>query len=349
MAITNFHSTRDLKAVDYGGVIREDVMNEIFDISRIPLPFTDAVGSGTCDNTFTEWMESELAPPNVNNAAGETQTITQNDVKNAERIGNRCQISVKQVGVTERAQAVDTIGYSDELAYQIMRRQQELRRDVEAILLTNQGSEEGATEADPDFTAALGACITQGSITADSTGGGYSGTDWAARVPGTKQPLTEKMVRDACQLVYEEGGDPTILMSVPTIIRSFSEYCFTESARIATLTAETSQRGPATAMGSVNIFISDFGSTLSLVPNRLQQPFDSEGGTPNDAANAYLLDPNYAEVAYLQGYTVSPMAKTSMSETRLMHVDYVLKVLNRKAHAILADLDLAAAVTFDGT
>ena len=38
----------------------------------------------------------------------------------------------------------------------------------------------------------------------------------------------------AAQEAWEEGADPTLLMSVPSVIRKLSEYMFTSSSRIAT-------------------------------------------------------------------------------------------------------------------
>jgi len=43
-----------LKAVVRGGLIREDVMNQIFDISRIPLPLTDMIGTESSKNAYKE-------------------------------------------------------------------------------------------------------------------------------------------------------------------------------------------------------------------------------------------------------------------------------------------------------
>ena len=59
MSNTNWDAT-DLKGVAHNGLIREDVMNEIFDLSRIPLPYTDLVGSDTCDNDHCEWTTDKL-------------------------------------------------------------------------------------------------------------------------------------------------------------------------------------------------------------------------------------------------------------------------------------------------
>ncbi|WP_164658259.1 DUF5309 family protein [Tropicibacter sp. Alg240-R139] len=343
MAVSNHWSSVDLKSVDFNGLIREDVMDKIFDISRIPLPLTDLIGSDSADNSYTEWTEDKLAQPNTANAVAEDAVPTQNDAKGGARIGNQCQISIKQVGVTHRADASDTIGRRNEMAYQIMMRQRELRRDVEAISLTGQGSQAPTTQATAPATAGLGAMITQGNRI--GTGGGFSSGVWAAFVPGAKRALTETMVRDVAQEVWEKGGNPSVIMSVPKVIRNLSSYMFTSSARIATLQGETNNEGPATAMGSVNVFLTDFGVELRMSPNRLQQPYDSAGGTTGDAATAFILDPAYARHGFLQGYRTDEQAKTGMTNTRLMSVDWTTKVLNREAHGVITDIDIAAAVT----
>ena len=64
MATGNIDSF-DLKSIALGGVINEDVMQKIFDISKIPLPFTDLVGSTTHKNErfHFDWVVDELRAP----------------------------------------------------------------------------------------------------------------------------------------------------------------------------------------------------------------------------------------------------------------------------------------------
>ncbi|WP_425044058.1 SU10 major capsid protein [Primorskyibacter sp. S87] len=326
-------------------MINEDVMQKIWDISRIPLPLTDMIGTDNADNSYTEWTEDKLSDPDTANAKVDGQDLTGNDAKGGARIGNHCQISTKNVSVTERAQSSDTVGRANELSYQVMMRQRELRRDVEAITMTNQGSQADNGDTTPGKAAGLGAMITQGDRPSDATGGGFSNGAWTAYTPGTKRALTETMVRDVAQLVWEAGGDPSVIMSTPTMIRQLSSFMFTDSARIATLTAETNQNGPATAMGSVNVFLTDFGVELKMVPNRLQQTHDSLGGTTGDACHAYVIDPAYMRHGHLKGYRTEPLAKTGLADKRSMAIDWTTKVLNREAHGIIADLDYTAAVT----
>jgi hypothetical protein len=339
MATTNLDAA-DLAAVEFQGLINEDVMQQIWDISKIPLPFSDMIGSDDVSNQYTSWTLDELAAPDITNAVVDGSDQTGNDSVTGTRVGNFCQESVKIVQVSTRARNVDTIGRSDELSYQVMRRQQELRRDVEAISLTGQASvaDDGDSVAGKagGFDAWLTSNTSRGASGVD---GGFDGSAGVvdASTPGDKRGLTETLVRDAVEAVYNEGGDPTKMMTIPSIIRKFSEYLFDATARIATLYSDQGKSSEAaTALGSVNVFVTDFG-TLDLVPNRLQQTY-----TANDTgavATVFVFDPTYVRHGYLTGYRTEPLAKTGLSDKRLMCVDWTLKVLTEKAHALIADID----------
>jgi hypothetical protein len=331
----------DLKAVSYRGLINEDVMQKIWDISKIPLPLQDRIGSDTASNPYKEWTTDELAAPNLTNAVVDGSDASGNDTKTGARVGNHCQISTKIVRVSTRAQNTSNIGRANELSYQVMRRQQELRRDVEAIALTHQASiaDDGNTTAGK--SAGLGAWLTT-SVSRGTTGanGGFSNGIVAAPAVGAKRALSEKTVRDIVQSVYQQGGDPSVMMSLPSIIRAFSEYLFTSSARVATLTSDQGKSSAkATALGAVNVFVSDFG-TLELVDNRLQQKYAADDG---DAGDVYVIDPAFLSIAYLHGYRVEPLAKTGLADNRQMAVDWTLIVNTEKAHGVIADVDPAAA------
>jgi hypothetical protein len=204
-----------------------------------------------------------------------------NNTRTGARVGNHCQISDKVVRVSFRADASNTIGRAKELAYQLSRRQQELRRDVEAIFLTNQASVADDGNTTPGKVGGLPSWIKTNSPSGYGFGaggvvGGYNLTTGltVARTPSTaKRAITETFIRNAAQDVYTQGGDPTVLMSTPDVIRKISEYLFTSSARVATLMSEVdNKREAAVATGSVNVFVTDFGVVLKLIPNRIQQP-----------------------------------------------------------------------------
>lgn len=346
MSTANLDSA-DLKGVLAGGLIREDVMEKIWDISRIPLPFTDMVGTGSAKNEYKEWTTDELAAPDVANAVVDGADATGNDTATGARVGNHHQISDKVVRVSYRADASDTIGRAKELSYQLMRRQQELRRDVEAIALENQASVADNGDAIAGKVGGLPTWIeTNYTPRAGGAAGGFNtGTKLTvAFTPATAlAALTETEVRDRVQDVYDQGGDVTKMMSIPAMIRKFSEYLFTSSARVATLMSDQGKsQEKAAAMGSVNVFVTDFG-TLDLVPNRLQQK--QQTVAPDDSCVVFYLDPEYLSLCYLKGYRTDMLAKTGLAENRQMSVDWSLIVHTEKAHAMSTDIDYTANVT----
>lgn len=346
MATTTALASSDLKAVLAGGLIREDVMNKIWDISKIPLPFTDMVGSGSAKNEYKEWTQDELAQPDVNNAVGDGADADGNDTATGARVGNHHQVSDKVVEVTFRSDASNTIGRTKELAYQLMRRQQELRRDVEAIALQNQSSV--ADDNDGDVVGKVGGLPTW--LETTHINGAAGGFDLntkltVERTVGAAQSLSEDDIRDAVESIYDEGGDPTKLMTIPKIIRRISEYLFTSSARVGTLMSDQGKSTEkATALGSVNVFVTDFG-TLTMVPNRLQQRHLDSGTT--ETGDVFILDPEYLSLCYLQGYRTDDLAKLGQKNRRQMIVDWSLIVNTEKAHGIIGDIDPDLAMTGD--
>lgn len=342
-------STNGLAALPDNGHINEDVMQQIWDISRVPLPLTDMIGSTTAKNAYKEWVRDKLQDPTLDETYADGADVT--DVHNAggDRVGNHCQINAKRVVVSSRARSADTIGRSDELSYQVTRRQQELRRNVEATMLSSQGSQadDGAIGATKGKSAGLGAWIVTNRVANGATGGGY-GTTSPTLVDKTAQAasgsaLTESDVRDVCQMIYEEGGDASVFMSTPAVVRKFSEYLFTSSARVATLISDQGKSAsPATALGTVDVFVHDFG-VLKLHPNRLQL-LEDDGSGGAKVANAYILDPSYLSQAILRGYRTEPLAKTGLADKRLMSVDWTLVVNTELAQGVICSIDPSAAV-----
>lgn len=335
--------SNSLNTQAYGGLVREDVMDKIWDISKVPLPFSDMIGSDRSENSYKEWTVDALQAVDTSNALVDGADVTSNDENLGSREGNHHQISGKRVQVSHRARNVNTIGRSDELSYQIIMRQRELRRDVEAISLTYQ-----ASRADNGTLAGLSAGLNSWIITNDDRGATATATGFAngvvaAATQGTTRTLTETLIRQAIEDVYTQGGDSQVLMSIPEMIRRISQYMFTSSARIATLTSDQGKSAEAaTAMGSVNVFVSDFG-VVELVANRLMPITNSGAGTEN--TEVFVIDPMHLRHSFLQGYQTEPLAKTGTADNRMMTVDWTLCVLNEKAQSIIADIDYKNAVT----
>ena len=336
-----------LKNVAKGGLIPEDVMSKIWDISNIPLPFQDLIGVGEASKSaYKEWTTDTLSAPNLNNAVVDGYDATGNDTVLGARVGNHCQTSVKNIQVSTRADQVKKFGRASELAYQIERRQIDLRRDQEGILLSNQ-----ASVADTGVVAGklgtLASWITTNHYAAGAgavAGGFNTGTGLTvARTPGTKGALTETMLRNAIQSIYQQGGDVRTLMTVPSIISRISQYLFSSTAKVAqTVNNLKSANEAATVLAAVNVYVSDFG-TITMVPNRMQQTHNDSAAA--SCADVFLLDPKYITLSYLRGHQVESMAKTGLSEKRLMSVDWTFMCFNEKSQGIIGDVDTATPMT----
>jgi len=289
-----------------------------------------------------------LAQPDVANAVVDGADATGNNTVLGARVGNHHQISQKVVQVSFRADVSDVIGRTKETSYQVMRRQQELRRDVDAIALVNQASvsDDGNTIAGKAGGLPTWLVTTTSNGAGAGANGGFNSSTGltVARTAGTNRALTETMVRDSVQGVYQQGGDPTRMLSIPGIIRKFSEYLFTSSARVATLMSDQGKSTEqAAALGSVNVFVTDFG-TLTLVPDRLQQKYKDSGGSV-DCATVFIVDPTYLALSYLKGYRTEDLAKIGLSERKQMSVDWTLIVNTEKSHALIGDINPLLAVT----
>ena len=347
----------NLSIQNLGGLIHEDVMNKIWDISQIPLPFTDKVGSGSHDNQYFEWTMDKLQDPVTNTQRVDGSGGRPNESKLGRRVGNQSEIRTKTLEVSTRANRVDTIGFAKAMAYQVTQRQKELRRDVEATALSNNASVIG-TDTVAGVTAGLSAWLVADTdvdgnavtglknVSRGATGadGGWDDTATdklvAASTPGTTRAISESGVRDVVQAIYEKGGEPSVMMTTPAVKRKFGEYLFSETAKVATMYSDKSDGATdgRSAQGNVDVFITDYG-VLKLVPNRLQ------GNTATDNATAFILDTSLIEMSYLQGYQTAPLATDGLYERREVSVDWGLCVKNWDGLGSFADIDPSLAAT----
>lgn len=341
MAAANFDrfdlgwNSADLAATRVGDNVREDLSNMIYNIAPYMTPFLTMAGTGRARNTYTEWQTDDLGSVDPANARVDGADAGADSASKSARVGNQCQISDKVLKISGRAESVDKAGRRSEMGYQLAKAGKKLKRDMEAILTGSQGSV-GGDSTTASETAGLGAWI---STNADvgATSGDVPG--WAAgvvgdAVAGDQRALTEAMIRAGVLAAYLEGGEPGTLMMSPQKKQTVSEYLFTSSARVATLYKDTQgDSGQATALGAVDVFVSDFG-TLKLVPNRF---WGHNGTVPDDTYIAGLQENMWATL-YLRSFRTNRLAKTGDAENRQLIVDYGLRANNEAANFQIRDL-----------
>ena len=335
MSSTNF-DRYDLASS--GDNVREDLTDVIYNISPTEVPLQANVGRGSSSNTKKEWQIDELESVDTSNAAIDGADFGSDSSDEAQRIGAYHQISIKYLSVSRRANIVNKAGRKSELAYQIAKKGKSLRRDVEAIACLGQ-----ATLAGNSSTASLSPGL--GAWIKTNTDRGGSGTDPAlsnttygepttAPGDGTIRAADESLILALLKDAYVAGGNPNMIMVGPTMKQLFSNYMFSSSARIATQYQDQgpNNRGGISVVGAVDVYVSDF-TILDIVPNRFQRERDM-----------WILDTEYWEITYLDGYKTETIAKIGDAERRHILVDWSLKSNNEAASAVFADIDVTTAM-----
>lgn len=304
--------------------IREDIQDALTSVSPTDTIFMSTIGTRNVDNTYFEWAEVDLAAADGSNRVIEGEAAPGNDAgTNAVRKGNYTQISDKVVEVSSTANQVNGVGDAQTVAEQVAYKLKELKRDMETMLMANVAASAGASGTARQ-TAGLPAFLTtnanRGTGGADGTtsGSGAAGYPDAAATDGTTRAITETLLKSVIADCWDAGAEPSVVMCGSGAKQTIS--AFTGNAT-RYKEAEDSKLNAA-----IDVYISDFGE-LQIVPSRFQRSRD-----------VFVLDPNYASVAYLQTAKQEPLAKTGHSERRLISVEYGLQISSEKAHGIIADI-----------
>ena len=303
--------------------LREDLADAIYNISPTETPFMSSIGKTKATATFHEWQIDSLAAA-ATNAAVEGATAADITVSPTTRVGNRTQISEKTIKISGTMEAVDKAGRKSEKAYQLAKVSAEIKRDMEKALLNNVASTAGDS-TNPRKLGGLQTWLSSNYVGGTNGVAGSLGT--TARTTGTDAAFTEAMLKTAVKSAFTNGGNPTVLMTTPT-----------QKVNISAFTGVAAQRymatgdKPTTIIGAADVYLSDFG-TLSVVPNRFLTADSADSGE-----QAFVLDPEYAAVAYLRPFQTNELAKVGDADVTQLLVEYTLEVRNQAAHAIIADL-----------
>jgi len=308
--------------------IRESLSNVIYNISPEETPFMSNIGRENVKNTYFEWQTDSLAAASTTNAQVEGDDVSSYDSTAATtRIGNYTQVSRKTVLISGTLESVDKAGRRSELAYQLAKRSAELKRDMESTMLTNQAAAAGSAGVSTALRKTGSLLAFLKTNTDKGTGGvdpSYTTQPNATRTDATDANLrafTETILKSVIQKVWAAGGTPKILMVGPVNKQKVSAF-----AGIAQIRKEAPGNKPGVIIGAADVYVSDFGA-VSVVPNRFQRERD-----------AFVLDPEYASVAYLRPFQTVELAKTGDAEKRMIVVEWGLKVNTEAAHGLAADL-----------
>jgi len=317
MAVTaNTNETYDVST------IREDLADAMASISPTETIALTTFGTRNVDNTYFEWSEVDLAAAATNNQIEGDAGLSNNAPTNAVRKGNYTAISAKVVEVSDTNQNVNGVANAQTVAKQVAYKLSELKRDMEKMALNNVAASAGASGT-ARTTAGLPAFLTTnvergtGGANGTTSGSGSAGYPNAAATDGTTRAITETLLKSVIASCWDEGADPSIVLCGSSQKQTISSFTGN-----ATKYQEVDGKRLTAA---VDIYVSDFGS-LQIVPARHIR-----------ARDVFVLDPSYAKIAYLQTARQKPLARTGLSERRLISAEWGLEVTSEKAHGVIAD------------
>jgi len=281
--------------------LREDLVDIVYRIDPTEVPFTSNIGRAKATSTKHEWQVQNLATFTDSNEVAEGEDATADAATPPVRVANFTQISDKVASVTGTMEAVDKAGRESEMEYQVLLKGLELRRDVEAQLLSNKGSAAGgagAARRSAGIEAWLTSNVSRG--TGGANGGYEPGTGLvSAATDGTTRPFSEELLKTVLASVFTKGGRPKMLMLGPAQKQTFSTF-----SGIAQIRKDVAGHEMAVIVGAADAYVSDFG-TLNVIPNIFQRN-----------RSALVIDPRMAKMATLRPMKNAPLAKTGDTEKR---------------------------------
>lgn len=299
--------------------IKEDISDIISNISPTTTPFYSSIGKESVHNTLFEWQEDSLSAT-AENAKVEGADFVHGTLTATTKRQNYTQIQSHTIKVSATSDAIDAYGRAQETAYQLSKKAAEFKRDIEFNLVGNRATNGNNAAAGNSTTARL----TANCWGNDAAGNAVINNTEDAASSGTAA-LTEQMILDLGQALYDDGAEANILMIKPadsTVIAGFTRSAVgSGNAR-----QEHFANGGRQLVNVVDVYISPFGE-YKVVMNRFMR-----------TDYAFLYDPADWKIAELRPMTRELLAKNGDADTHAMVTEYGLKHANYNLSGYIFDL-----------
>lgn len=301
---------------------REDLLDKIINIAPVDTPFMSMIGEETANAVLHEWQTDGLAAA-AGNAQLQGDDVTFGSATPTVRVGNRTQISRKEVIVSGTQNAVNKAGRNSELVYQMAKKRKELKRDKEFVLCSNQAPVTGNSATAPQLRPLCGWFATN----VDRGTGGANGTASAAATDGTQRALTLAQVTTGQQNAWTQGGSPGYLMTGPKQRGVLTNVMGGAATKFYAVEDKK-------MTNTIQAFEGDFGM-VKIVTNRFVR-----GGQTGADREVFGLDPELWAIAHLKGRKMvgEDLAKTGDNEKGFVLSEYTLESRQEAGNFVIADL-----------
>ena len=240
--------------------IREDLSDVIYDISPMDTIFFTRAARMSATNTLTDWQTDALAAASATNAFIEGDDFSGQAVTATTKLRNYTQISRKDVVVSRTSNKVNTAGRKQELAYLMVKRGKELKRDIESAALQNKAATAGSS-ASGRVTASVETWIhtlnhvPAASQTTCTTPAPVSGIAGTAGTDGSSTALIEATLKSGLQQAWSCGGEVDTVLLPPALKAAVDAF-----TGIATRFRNVAANSQADIVSAADVYVSDFGN-----------------------------------------------------------------------------------------
>lgn len=303
--------------VTAGTNVREDLIDKITMTNPEMTPVISSAGRTTAENTFHEWQRDALRAPDKDNAALDGDDAVATAKTPPVRVANTCQIFDDVIQVSGRAERVKKAGMKSAMAYYKAKAFKELQRDLEAAVVSkNVAVSDNGVAAGK--LAGLGRLIYTNALHngAGATPAHTSGAATTAITAGTNRAFTLTLLNTAMQNTYVASG----MVPAQVFMSPGHKVVASTFTGIALNRVDVKGERQGKIVAGADVIVGDFGN-LELVPHYIM----------NGADYVLGLNTDYIDVAYLRGFTSSPLAKTGDSEREQVLADATLVVRSEVA------------------
>lgn len=290
---------------------KEDVSDIITNLTPTKTPFQASISSEKIKNRIHEWQEDSLAAV-TDNAKTEGFTASSDTLIPTVMRDNVSQILSRTVSVSGTNDSIDKYGRDKELAYQLRKKSQELKRDLENALVgtgqTKVNGSNGVARKMAGYQAMIDAAVTETAPDGDTVTGGVQAS-----------ALTESLFLNAMRKVYDEGAEVTTMHVKPADALRVAQF--------ATASGRTRDIGQdRRIVNAIEVLVSPWGE-VKVGINRFQRSTD-----------AILYDPDMWRLLTLRAWFRETLAKTGDSTQVMLVGEYSLKHSNFKGSALITNL-----------
>lgn len=310
--------------------IREDLEDVIYDISPMDTMCFSKFARLRATNTLHDWQTDALASPNGANAFVEGDDFSAQAVTATTKYRNYTQISRKEIVVSRTQNKVNTAGRKEELAYQIVKKGKELKRDIEAALLGKYAATSGGASSARVAASVEGWIFSANHVkgtgqTTCSTTAPVNGIQSTVGVDGSATVFVEADLKNALMQAWSRGGETDVIL-LPARLKNLLD-AFTG---IATRFRNVAAGQQADIVAAADVYVSSYGSHKVVVSRYMR------------GSVVLCLDMATWGIAWLDPIQSMSMPKSGDSERHMLVGEWTLVCKSPEANTKLTGMEITA-------